>query len=60
MPPDADIVANLHQVVDLGALADHGVAHGAAVDRGAGADFDVVLDDDAADLRNLAVALARP
>ena len=47
---------DLHQVVDLGALADHRVADRAAVDRGVGADLDVVLDDDAADLRDLAVA----
>src|SRR5664280_672368 len=49
-------MADLNQVVDLGALADHGVANGAAVDRGAGADLDVVLDDDAPDLRHLEVA----
>src|SRR3972149_9329641 len=58
MPADADIVAYLDQVVDLGALADHGVANGAAVDGGAGADLDVVLDDDAPDLRHLEVAIA--
>src|SRR3989304_4498173 len=57
MPADADIVAYLDQVVDLGALADHGVANGAAVDGGAGADLDVVLNDDASDLRHLEVAL---
>src|SRR5208283_6159036 len=56
MPANRDIVAYLHKVVDLGALADHGVANGAAVDRGAGADLDVVLDDDAAELRHLVVA----
>src|SRR5674476_443715 len=58
VPADADIVAYLHQVVDLGALADHGVANGAAVDGGGGADFDIVLDDDAPDLRHLEVALS--
>src|ERR1039457_3820905 len=56
MPTDADIVADLDQVVDLGALADHRVANGAAVDRGAGADLDIVLDDDAPELRHLEVA----
>src|SRR3990172_696364 len=57
MPANADIVAHLDQVVDLGALADYGVANGAAVDGGAGADLDVVLDDDASDLRHLEMAL---
>ena len=56
MPANADIVADLDQIVDLGALADHGIADGATVDRGAGADLDVVLDDDAPELRHLEVA----
>src|SRR5450830_661974 len=58
MPADADIVAYLDKVVDLAALADHGVANGAAVDGGAGADLDSVLDDDTPDLRHLEVAVA--
>src|SRR6185503_21010784 len=57
MAPYRYIVTHLHQVVDLGALADHGIADGAAVDRRAGADLDVVLNDDATDLRNLQVPL---
>ena len=57
MPADHHIVGDLHQVVDLGALADHGVAQAPAVDRGAGANLDVVLNDNAADLRHLDVAL---
>src|SRR5664279_2127164 len=56
VPADAHVMADLNQVVDLAALADHGVANGPAVNRGAGADFDVVLDDDAPDLRHLEVA----
>ena len=51
MAPDRHVVADLDQIVDLGALADHGVADRAAVDGGAGADLDVVLDDDPADLQ---------
>src|SRR5450830_1320895 len=58
MPADADIVAYLDKVVDLGAFTDHGVANGAAVDGSAGADLDIVLDDDAPDLRHLEVALS--
>src|SRR5829696_154009 len=52
MTADAHIVADLHQIVDLGALADYGVADRAAVDGRAGADFHIVLNDDASDLRH--------
>src|SRR5262245_45438826 len=55
MAADRDIVSDLHQVVDLGAFADHGVAVGAAVDSGPGPDLHVILHDDAADLQDLAV-----
>ena len=51
-----DVVADLDLIVDLGALADDRVAIAAAVDGGVGADLDVVLDDDAADLDDLDVA----
>ena len=60
MPADRHIVADLDQIVDLGALADHGIADGAAVDGRIGADLDVVLDDDAADLRHFQMALSAP
>ncbi len=49
-------MSDLHEIVDLGAFADNGIAVGAAVDSGAGADFHIVLDDDATDLHDLAVA----
>src|SRR5690606_21688073 len=49
---DTHIVGDLHQIVDLGAFPDDGVGHGAPVDGGVGADFDIVLNDDAADLRH--------
>ena len=54
---DDAVVADLDEVIDLGALADHRVAAGATVDTGVGADLDVVLDDDPADLRDLHVPL---
>ena len=38
--------------------ADHGIVPGAAVDRGIGADIDIVADDDPAKLRDFDVALA--
>ena len=43
---DDDVVCNVHEVVDLGAGVDHGVAPTAAVDRGIGANFYVVVEDD--------------
>src|SRR5215471_7930983 len=52
---DPHIVSDLYQVVDLGAFADDGIAIGAAIDGGAGADLHVVLNDDAADLQHFAV-----
>src|SRR5215831_8540755 len=42
---------NLHQIVELRAALDAGLAGGSAIDGGVGADFHVVFDDDAADLR---------
>ena len=51
--PIMTLWADMHEIIDFGAFADHGVADAAAVDGGAGADLDVVVDDDAADLRNL-------
>ena len=59
MAADDDVVGDLHQIVDLGPFADDRVAVGAAVDRRPGADLDVVLNDDAADLRHLEMP-ARP
>jgi hypothetical protein len=53
MTPYAHIVANLNQIVDLGAFADHGVIERAAIDGGVGTDFDMVLNDHTADLRDL-------
>ncbi len=38
---DLDIVSDLHQIVDLGAVSDPGRAEQRAVDRGEGADLDV-------------------
>src|SRR5271166_550233 len=59
VPADDDVVADLNEIVDLRALADHRVAVGAPVDGHARADFDVVLNDDPADLRHLEMP-ARP
>ena len=53
--PMLAVVGDLHQVVDLGAGADARGLEGAAIDRGAGADLDVVADLDVAQLRHLDV-----
>ena len=53
MLPDLHVVPDLDQIVDLGPLAYHGFAQGRPIDRGPGADLDVVLDPDDADLRDL-------
>src|SRR5205085_119667 len=56
--PDAHVVADLHEVVDLRSFADDGFAEGGAIDGGAGADLDVVLDPHDSDLRNLVMTAA--
>ncbi len=53
MTTDANVVTDLHLIVDLGTLADDRIVHGSAVDRRLGTDFDVILNDDAADLHDL-------
>jgi len=57
MPADGHIVADLDLVVDFGAFPDHGVAQTTAIDGRSGADFHVVLKQDAAGLRHLQVAV---
>lgn len=46
-------MADLNQVVDLGARANAGFADGGAVYGGVGLDFDVVFEDRGAGLQNL-------
>src|SRR5207253_1870602 len=52
---DADVVSDLHEVVDLRSLADHRLAERGAVDGRAGADLDVVFNAHDSDLRDLLV-----
>lgn len=52
---DFDIVSQVAEVIDLGTAADDGVVHRAVVNGGAGADFDVVADDSAAELADVMV-----
>src|SRR3954462_12280611 len=53
MRADPRVVADLDLVVELHALLDQRVVHGAAVDGRVGADLDVVADAHRADLRDL-------
>src|SRR4030095_10400523 len=50
-------VADHDEVVDLRPVPDDGRAESGAIDGGARADLDVVLDHDRADLRDLPVAV---
>src|SRR5580692_10811111 len=52
MATNDHVVANLTKIVDLGCLANDRVPDATAIDRRAGTDLDIVLDDDAASLRN--------
>ena len=51
--PDAHVVGDLYLVVELAAIADHGVVKCATVDRGVGTDLDIIADHDPPHLRNL-------
>src|SRR5690606_20092538 len=52
---DKDIVSNLDEIIDLGAFADFGSVEAGAVDCCAGADLDIVADDDFSHLWKLSV-----
>ena len=58
MVPQHHIMSHLHQVVDLGPLANDGGTQGASVDGHIGPDLDIVANDDVADLRHLPVNAA--
>src|SRR5262245_46671578 len=56
MPANTDIVAHLNKVVDLCALADDRVADRTTIDGRAGPYLDIVLNDNAPDLRHFEMA----
>ena len=56
---DDDVVAYVDEIIEFGAFADDGFAEAGAVEGGVGTDFDVVVDDDTADLGNFLVAAGR-
>src|SRR3546814_14530065 len=55
--PDAHVVPDLYQIINLRPRADDGIGPGPAVDGGVGADLDAVAYDDAAELRHVDEAL---
>src|SRR5713226_7084402 len=55
MASNDDIVGNVDQIINLGALADDRRAQRGAVYRRVGSDFNIVPDDDVADLKDLPV-----
>src|ERR1700756_3132047 len=57
MAPDRHVMRNLDEIVDLGSLANDRIAISATIDRRIGTDFDVVLNDDAANLWDLQMTL---
>ena len=57
MPPDSHIVADLDQIIYLGAVADHRVFERAAIDAAVRADLDVAADQHPAELRHLSQAM---
>jgi hypothetical protein len=57
VPADQGVVCDLHEVVDLGAFTDDCIAVGPTVDRSIRSDFNVVLDDDPAILRDFLMTL---
>src|SRR3990172_1712685 len=56
--PNDHVVPDLNEIINFRPFADNRVLEGAAVDCRVGADFHVVLDDHAADLRHLDVPFA--
>ena len=57
MPAYPAVVPDLHQIINFRAFADHRVAKRAAIDGGAGAYLNPVLNDHPAELWNFGVAL---
>ena len=55
VPPNDNVVRDMHEVVDLGAPADDGGPERTAVDRSVGPDLHVVLNNYIAHLQHLAV-----
>ena len=57
MTADDAIMANLAKIIDLGSFTDHSVAHSTAVNLGPGANFNIIVNDHAANLRHFNVPI---
>src|SRR5207245_7694870 len=53
--PDLHVVGDLNEVVNLGPLADQGGPKRASVHGGVASDFDIILNDDLPELRELVI-----
>ena len=51
-PPHLHVVPDLNQIINPAAVADDSIRTGTAIDRRVGANFDIVADDDPAELWN--------
>src|SRR5690606_34570284 len=60
MSTDPIVVPDLHQIIDLGAVADHRAANRAPVDRGVAPDLDIVAENASPDLWQAPVATIQP
>ena len=49
---DAHIMGNLHQIIDLGALTNYRVRKGATINSGVGTNLNIILNDDAPNMRH--------
>ena len=50
MPPHNNVVPDLNKIINFCSLTDDCVSQGATIDSAVGADFNIVLDYDTADL----------
>src|SRR5690606_2271318 len=57
VPANDNVMANLNEIINLCTFADDRIAQRAPIDGAVRADLDIVLNDHAADLRNLQVSL---
>jgi len=60
MLADNVVMRDMHEIIDLCAIADTRLAHGSAVDAGIGSDFDIVADYHDTQLRDFVMVIAQP
>ncbi len=57
MPNDLNIMADLHEIIDLGPLTDNRIAVGATINRRIGTNIHIILQDHTTNLRHLEMPL---